>query len=79
MAHFLKKLIGNNFTSGLASVRLDLSEFSTLVTKTVLGDRHSSVVLTAPTILQPWVQIPSTPSTLFSICIIEIVMRKEPK
>ena len=40
------------------------------------GGRHSSVVLSAPTILQPRVQIPSTPSTLFSICI-EIVTRKE--
>ena len=29
---------------------------------------HSFVVSSAPTILQPWVRIPSTPSTLFSIC-----------
>ena len=43
------------------------------------GGCHSSVVLSAPTILQPQVQIPSTPSMLFSICIIEIVMRKEQK
>ena len=40
------------------------------------GGRHSSVVLSAPTILRPQVQIPSTPSMLFSICIIEIVLRK---
>ena len=38
--------------------------------------RHSSVVLPAPTIM-PRVQIPSTPSILCSICIIEIVMRKD--
>ena len=39
------------------------------------GSRHSSVVLIAPVILQPRVQIPSTPSMLFSIYIdkIEIV------
>ena len=42
----------------------------------VVGGRHSSVVLSAPTILQPRIRIPSTPSMLFSICI-EIVMRKE--
>ena len=42
------------------------------------GGCHSSVVLSAPTILQPQVQIPSTPSMLFSICI-EIVTRKEQK
>ena len=35
----------------------------------VLGSRHSSVVSSAPTILRPWVRIPSTPSMLFSICI----------
>ena len=41
-----------------------------------LDDRHSSVVSSAPTILRPRVQIPSTPSMLFSICVIEIVLRK---
>ena len=40
-----------------------------------LGGRLSSVVSSEPTILQQWVQIPRTPSH-FSICIIEIVMRK---
>ena len=34
------------------------------------------MVLSAPIILQPRVQIPSTPATLFSIYIIEILMRK---
>ena len=43
-----------------------------------MGCRHSSVVSSAPTILFPWVQILSTPSTLFSICI-EIVTRKKQK
>ena len=41
-----------------------------------LGGRHSYVGLSVPAILQPQVQIPSTPYKLFSICIIEIVMRK---
>ena len=36
------------------------------------GGRHSSVVLSAPTILWPRVRIPSTPSTLFTICFVEI-------
>ena len=40
------------------------------------GGRHSSMVWSAPNILQPWAQIPSTLSRLFSICI-EIVTRKE--
>ena len=40
------------------------------------GGRHSSMVSSVPTILRLWVRIPSTPSKLFSICIIEIVMRK---
>ena len=41
-----------------------------------LGGRHSSVVSSAPTILRPRVQVPSTPSMLFSILIIEIALRK---
>ena len=40
------------------------------------GSRHSSIVLSAPTILRPRVWIPSRPSLLFSICIIEILIRK---
>ena len=43
------------------------------------GSCHSSVVLSAPTILQPWVPIPSTPSMLFSICMIEKLIRKGQK
>ena len=39
------------------------------------GGRHSSMVSSVPIILRPRVWIPSTPSTLFSICI-EIVTRK---
>jgi len=34
-----------------------------------------SMVSSVPTILRPRVRIPSTPFTLFSICIIEIVMK----
>ena len=33
----------------------------------LLGCRHSSVDSSAPTILPPWVHIPSTPSTLFIV------------
>ena len=43
-----------------------------------MGGHHSSMVLSAPTILRPRVRIPCTPSMLFSICI-EIVTRKEQK
>ena len=49
------------------------------VAKVSLDGRNSSIISHAPTILQPQVRIPSTPSTLFSIFIIEIVMRKEQK
>ena len=35
--------------------------------------RISSVVSSAPTILRPWVQIPSTPSMLLSICIVMLI------
>ena len=31
--------------------------------------RHSSMDLSAPTILPPWVRVPSTPSTLLSIIV----------
>ena len=41
-----------------------------------IGGSHSSVVSSAPTILRPRVRVPSTPTMLFSICIIEIVSRK---
>ena len=44
--------------------------------QTLLGGRDSSVVSSVPNILRPQVQILSTPTMLFSICIIEIVMRK---
>ena len=40
------------------------------------GGRYSSVVLSTPNILRPWVRIPSKSSMLFSIYIIEIVMTK---
>ena len=36
-----------------------------------MGCRHSSVDSSAPTILLPWVRIPSTPSTLYSIYVVE--------
>ena len=43
---------------------------------TWLGSQNSSVVSSVLTIMQPRVRIPSTPSTLLSDCIFEIVMRK---
>ena len=42
----------------------------------MLGGRHSSVVSSVPAILQQQVRILSTPFTLFSFRIIEIVKRK---
>ena len=48
----------------------------TIGTDSIVGGRHSSVVSSAPTILRPRVQIPSTSSMLFSICV-EIVTGKE--
>ena len=45
----------------------------------VEGGRRSSVVSSVSTIMQQWVRIPSTPVKLFSIGIIEIVMRKAQK
>ena len=35
------------------------------------------ICLRLPTILQPWIRIRSTPNRLFSICIIEILMKKD--
>ena len=35
-----------------------------------MGGRQNSMVLSAPTILWPWVRIPSTPSTFYSISIV---------
>ena len=37
-----------------------------------MGGRHSSVVSSAHTILQPWVQIPSTPSKLFQFVLLKL-------
>ena len=36
------------------------------------GGRHSSAVLSAPTILRPWVRIPSTPSMLFQFVLLKL-------
>ena len=57
------------------------SKFENVSTKEIpwAGDRHGSVFSSAPNILRPRVRIPSTPSMLFSIFIIEIVTRKERK
>ena len=61
----------------LSKALLETKHCEKLSTKTSInGDHHSSVVSSAPTILRLQVQIPSTPCMLFSICIIEIVMRK---
>ena len=55
---FLKKVIGEQFRWKI---------------RNMLGCRHSSVDSSAPSILLPRVQVPSTPSMLFSIYIIQIV------
>ena len=49
-----------------------LKDQATNISQRFWGGRHSSVVSSAPTILRPQVRIPSTPSLLFSICIIGI-------
>ena len=36
------------------------------------GGRYSSMVSSAPTILRPWVQIPSTPSKLFQFVLLKL-------
>ena len=41
------------------------------------GCRHSSVDLSVPTILPPWVQIPSTPSMLLSFIVIVLYLSCE--
>ena len=41
------------------------------------GYRHSSVDLSVPTILPPWVQIPSTPSMLLSFIVIVLYLSCE--
>ena len=44
---------------------------------TPLGYRHSSVDLSAPSILLPWVRVPITPSTLLSIYILIVSYEKD--
>ena len=44
-----------------------------------MGGCHSSLASSVPSILQSRVRIPSTPSTLFTIYIIDVKMRKECK
>ena len=65
-----------DFVSRCITVQLCIQQHCYIKINNKLS-RHSSMVSSAPTILQPRVRIPSTPSTLFSICI-EIV-RKERK
>ena len=70
----LRKLFRHTFQILRNSIVNNLSIFQ-LQIMTYYG-RHRSIVSSAPTILRPWVWIQSTPSTLFSICIIEIGKRK---
>ena len=54
-----------------------MSDFVTLnILKVIRGGRHSSVVSSAPTILQPWVWIPSTPSMLFQFVLLKLQWKK---
>ena len=64
----------NQFLGSFSSKRRHEREAFKLKRQTNKRCRHSSVVSSSPTILRPRVRIPSTPSTLFSICI-EIVTR----
>ena len=54
------KLSMTGFEPGVSGVRIKSPHLLT-----ALGGRHRSVVSSAPTILQPRVRIPSSPSTLF--------------
>ena len=65
---------GNKFIHFLYFCEIAATQFIRDVSnkKISCGGRHSSVVSSAPTILQPRVQISSTPSMLFAIWIIEI-------
>ena len=45
--------------------------------KLLVRCRHSSVDLPAPTILPPWVRVPSIPSTLFSFIIFVLYLSFE--
>ena len=56
--------------------RIGELELSSVVILGCQDGRHSSVVLSPPTIMRLWVQIPIIHSKLFSICIIEIEIRK---
>ena len=49
------------------------SYWSNLKDIVLVGCRHSSLDLSAPSILPPRVWVPTTPSTLFSIYIVQIV------
>ena len=49
----------------------------TMLNKYFLGCRHSSVDLSAPTILPPRVQIPSTPSMLLSFIVFVLYLSCE--
>ena len=62
----------------LARLWCHLPSFSYIYVRSsiAMGGRHSSLVSSVPTILWPRVRIPCTPSTLFSICFIVIVIRK---
>ena len=42
-----------------------------------VGDRHSSVVLSASTLMSPRVQIPSTPSMLFQFVLLKLYSEKD--
>ena len=62
--HFLKKPFLLSLYYGKQNY--NTAKFDILITNiSIMGGRHSSVVLSAPTILRPWVRIPSTPSPLF--------------
>ena len=63
-------------TTKLITTKLTQVAYFVVVRTMIKGGHHSSVVSSAPTILRPRVCIPSTPSTLFSICIIQNCIEK---
>ena len=84
----ISEVCGSNKSPAIIQYSLQTTDEMKLkkeVRNCLLGSAvHSFLVLSAPTILRPWVRITSTPSMLFSIFIIEIgtkwtkILKKRP-
>ena len=66
-----KLIVAKGFTN-LSNKSPNLVTLISVYVTLYIGGRHSSVVWSAPTILQPRVRIPSTPSMLYLIYIVII-------